>query len=123
MGWQELGAGVRQDQPVSAPGPDRVPSTTSFRALRLVALLEGISFALLLVASLLKRTTDLDLVPVLGPLHGVLFVGVVLLVLAELRHLRWSPLFTVVMLTLGSPGVHFALQAWVRERSRTGANR
>ena len=81
------------------------------RALRVVALLEGLSFLVLLVGSVLKRTTDTDVVPVLGPVHGVLFVAVVLLVLANLRRLRWGVLFTVVMLTIGSPGVHFAVRA------------
>lgn len=81
------------------------------RALRVVALLETISFAVLLVCSVLKRTTDLDLVPVLGPLHGALFVALVLLVLASLAQLRWSWWFTLVMLTVGSPGAHFAVRA------------
>jgi integral membrane protein len=81
------------------------------RALRVVALLETISFAVLLVCSVLKRTTDLDLVPVLGPLHGALFLGLVLLVLANLERLRWSWWFTLVMLTVGSPGAHFAVAA------------
>ena len=83
----------------------------SFRALRLVALLETISFAVLLVGSVLKRTTDTDLVPVLGPIHGALFVGLVVLVLDNLRRLRWAPWFTLVMLTVGSPGAHFAVAA------------
>lgn len=81
------------------------------RALRVVALLESLSFLVLLVGSVLKRTTELDLVPVLGPLHGALFVGLVLLVLATLPALRWSLWFTAVMLTVGSPGAHFAVRA------------
>ena len=83
----------------------------SYRALRLVALLETISFAVLLVGSVLKRTTDTDLVPVLGPIHGALFVALVVLVLDNLRRLRWAPWFTLVMLTVGSPGAHFAVAA------------
>jgi integral membrane protein len=94
-----------------ADGPDR---SAAFRALRVVAALEGVSFALLLVSSVLKRTTETDLVPVLGPIHGALFVAVVLLMLSQLPRLRWSPAFTLVMLTVGSPGVHFALQASVK---------
>jgi integral membrane protein len=85
------------------------------RALRVVALLESLSFAVLLVCSVLKRTTDLDLVPVMGPVHGALFVGLVLLVLASLERLGWSWWFTLGMLTIGSPGAHFAVQA-----TRTG---
>ena len=81
------------------------------RALRVVALLESLSFLVLLVGSVLKRTTGPDLVPVLGPLHGALFVALVLLVLACLQSLRWSPWFTLVMLTIGSPGAHFAVRA------------
>lgn len=80
-------------------------------ALRVVALLESLSFAVLLVGSALKRTTELDLVPVLGPLHGALFVALVFLVLANLTRLRWSWWFTLVMLTIGSPGAHFAVRA------------
>ena len=83
----------------------------SYRVLRLVATLESLSFALLIVSSVLKRTTDLDLVPVLGPVHGALYVGLVVLVLDNLRRLRWAPWFTLVMLTVGSPGAHFAVAA------------
>jgi integral membrane protein len=83
----------------------------SFRVLRVVALLETVSFAVLLICSVLKRTTDLDLVPILGPVHGALYVGLVVLVLDNLRRLRWAPWFTLVMLTVGSPGAHFAVAA------------
>ena len=81
------------------------------KALRVVALLESLSFAVLLLGSVLKRTTELDLVPVLGPLHGALFVALIVLVLACLPALRWSLWFTAVMLTIGSPGAHFAVAA------------
>lgn len=87
------------------------PEPLGMRALRVVALLESLSFAVLLVGSVLKRTADLDLVPVLGPVHGALFLGLVLLVLSQLHVLRWSWWFTLVMLTVGSPGAHFAVAA------------
>ncbi len=67
--------------------------TSGLRLLRVVALLESLSFAVLLVGSVLKRTTDTDLVPVLGPLHGALFLGLIMLVLASLEQLRWSAWF------------------------------
>ena len=88
--------------------------STLFPALRVAAVVEGLSFVVLLVCSALKRTTGPDLVPVMGPVHGALYVAVVVLVLVQLRRLRWGPLFTLVMLTVGSPGVHFALQAQLR---------
>lgn len=83
----------------------------SYRVLRLVATLESLSFLVLLVGSVLKRTTDTDLVPLLGPIHGALYVALVVLVLDNLRRLRWAPWFTLVMLTVGSPGAHFAVAA------------
>ena len=75
---------------------------------------------MLLVCSVLKRTTELDLVPVLGPIHGVLYVLLVILVLDNLRRLRWAPWFTLVMLTIGSPGAHFAVAATEPAHQRTG---
>ncbi len=100
---------------MSTPTPSLSSSARAepagLRLLRLVALLEGVSFAVLLLGSLLKRTTELDLVPVLGPLHGTLFVALVVLVLGSRELLRWGPVFTAVMLTVGSPGAHFAVRA------------
>jgi len=92
----------------------------SFRVLRVVALLESLSFAVLLVGSVLKRTTETDIVPVLGPLHGALYVALVLFVLDNLGRLRWAPWFTLVMLTVGSPGAHFAVDATARRRAAAG---
>ena len=89
----------------------------ALRALRLVALLEGLSFVLLLTCSVLKRTTSFDAVPVLGPIHGVLFLALLALVLLERRVLRWGLVFTAAMLTIGSPGAHFAVR-----RSRAGGS-
>lgn len=105
--------GADDDGPVTTAA---VPGRTSagpgrLRALRVVAAAEGVSFVVLLVCSVLKRTTSTDLVPVLGPVHGVLFLALVVLVLSQLRVLRWGPVFTAVMLTVGSPGAHFAVHA------------
>lgn len=84
---------------------------TALRALRVVALVEGVSFAVLMICSVLKRTTGPDLVPLFGALHGGLYVALVVLALACLRTLRWGAFFTLVMLTVGSPGAHFAVRA------------
>jgi integral membrane protein len=92
-------------------GPAHARRRTLVDVLRVVALLESLSFAVLLVGSVLRRTTGPDLVPVLGPVHGALFVALAVLVLACLPRLRWAPWFTLVMLTVGSPGAHFAVRA------------
>ena len=57
---------------------------------RIIALTEATSFLLLLVASVLKRTTDTDLVPILGPIHGALFIAYVLLALNLRPDQGWS---------------------------------
>ena len=80
------------------------------RALRVVALVEGLSFVVLLTCSVLKRTTSFDAVPVMGPVHGVLFLALVALVLVERSRLHWGLVFTFAMLTIGSPGAHFAVR-------------
>ena len=90
---------------------DRRTEPTELRALRVVALVEGVSFVLLLISSVLKRTTSFDAVPVLGPVHGTLFLALVLLTLSQLKVLGWSPRFAFLMLTIGSPGAHFAVRA------------
>ncbi|MFF0515693.1 DUF3817 domain-containing protein [Streptomyces sp. NPDC004250] len=49
-------------------------TASALRRLRLVSGPEAISFLLLLVCSVLKRTTDFNAVPVMGAVHGILFV-------------------------------------------------
>jgi integral membrane protein len=88
-----------------------VTADRAVRLLRVVALVESLSFLVLLVGSVLRRTTGPDIVPVLGPVHGALYVALVVLVLACLPRLRWSTWFTLVMLTVGSPGAHVAVRA------------
>ena len=48
-------------------------TATAIRRLRLVSAPEAISFLLLLVCSVLKRTTDFNAVPVMGAVHGMLY--------------------------------------------------
>ena len=83
---------------------------TTLRALRAVALVETVSFGVLLVCSVLKRTTSFNAVPVLGPIHGVLFLGLVYLVLTLRSTLGWSGLKTLLVLTVGSPFAHFIVR-------------
>ncbi|MEU6812406.1 DUF3817 domain-containing protein [Streptomyces sp. NPDC046831] len=66
-------------------------TATALRRLRLVSAPEAVSFLLLLVCSVLKRTTDFNAVPVMGAIHGVLFILYVLFWADAWNRARWSP--------------------------------
>lgn len=83
------------------------PDPIKLCLLKRVALIETVSFAILIVCSVLKRTTSFNAVPVMGPIHGVLFLGLVYLVLSQREALGWSWLRTGLVCTLGSPFAHF----------------
>ncbi|MFF8724892.1 DUF3817 domain-containing protein [Streptomyces sp. NPDC015171] len=51
-----------------------IKTATALRRLRLVSAPEAVSFLILLLCSVLKRTSDFDAVPVMGSVHGVLFI-------------------------------------------------
>jgi integral membrane protein len=63
---------------------------TALRRLRLVSAPEAISFLLLLVCSVLKRTTEFNGVPVMGAVHGLLFVVYVVLWADAWNRARWA---------------------------------
>ena len=71
--------------------PVDLKTASALRRLRLVSAPEAVSFLLLLVCSVLKRTTDFNAVPVMGMLHGVLFVLYVLFWADAWNRAKWSP--------------------------------
>lgn len=58
--------------------------------LRLVSMPEGVSFLLLLICSVLKRTTSFNAVPVMGTVHGILFILYVVFALLAWRQQGWT---------------------------------
>jgi integral membrane protein len=78
-----------QDRPKVIPAVD-IKAASALHRLRLVSAPEAVSFLLLLVCSVLKRTTDFDAVPVMGMIHGVLFVLYVLFWLDAWNRAKWS---------------------------------
>jgi integral membrane protein len=64
-------------------------TANALRRLRLISAPEAVSFLLLLVCSVLKRTTDFNAVPVMGMIHGVLFLLYVLFWALAWRGARW----------------------------------
>ncbi|MEV6202054.1 DUF3817 domain-containing protein [Streptomyces sp. NPDC051771] len=75
-------------------------TASSLHRLRLVSAPEAVSFLLLLVCSVLKRTTDFNAVPVMGAVHGILFVLYVLFWLDAWNRTKWS---------FGTAAVYFLL--------------
>ncbi|MFE2535180.1 DUF3817 domain-containing protein [Streptomyces sp. NPDC059371] len=67
-----------------------IKTATALRRLRLVSAPEAVSFLLLLVCSVLKRTTDFNAVPVMGAVHGVLFILYVIFWADAWNRARWS---------------------------------
>lgn len=66
-----------------------ITTANAIRRLRLVSTPEAVSFLLLLVSSVLKRTTDFNPVPVMGAVHGFLFVLYVLFLLDAWNRAKW----------------------------------
>lgn len=61
------------------------------KALKIVAVLEAVSFLVLLAAAAVKRTADEEAgVKLMGPIHGVLFLLYVLLVVIVAADERWQ---------------------------------
>ncbi|MFJ9039636.1 DUF3817 domain-containing protein [Streptomyces sp. NPDC102406] len=67
-----------------------IKTASALRRLRLVSAPEAVSFLLLLVCSVLKRTTEFNAVPVMGAVHGVLFVLYVVFWLDAWNRTKWS---------------------------------
>ncbi|MEU8587917.1 DUF3817 domain-containing protein [Streptomyces sp. NPDC048664] len=68
-----------------------IKTATALRRLRLISAPEAVSFLLLLICSVLKRTTDFNAVPVMGMIHGILFVLYVVFWADAWNRTKWSP--------------------------------
>ncbi|MEV6314686.1 DUF3817 domain-containing protein [Streptomyces sp. NPDC051776] len=67
-----------------------IKTASALRRLRLVSAPEAVSFLLLLVCSVLKRTTEFNAVPVMGAVHGVLFILYVIFWLDAWNRATWG---------------------------------
>jgi integral membrane protein len=67
-----------------------IKTASALHRLRLVSAPEAVSFLLLLLCSVLKRTTDFNAVPVMGPVHGVLFLLYVLFWAIAWKRTGWA---------------------------------
>ncbi|MGW1004392.1 DUF3817 domain-containing protein [Streptomyces sp. NPDC002520] len=67
-----------------------IKTATALRRLRLVSAPEAVSFLILLVCSVLKRTTDFDAVREMGSVHGILFILYVIFWADAWNRAKWS---------------------------------
>ena len=97
--------------PAFNQGANRLFSISSFR---IVALVEATSFLVLLTCSFAAR----DGVPIMGPIHGMLFLAYVGIALMVREGAGWSPKQTILVL-LGAvlPFGGFVVDRWL---ARTG---
>ena len=84
-----------------------------------IALLEGLTWAGLLIGMFLKyttKTTELG-VAIFGPLHGIVFISYVVVTILAAVRLRW-PLWAalVAMLAAVPPLVTIPMEIWFKRR-------
>ena len=77
-----------------------IKTASALRRLRLVSAPEAVSFLLLLICSVLKRTTDFNAVPAMGMIHGILFILYVLF---------WADAWNRTKWRLGRAALYFVL--------------
>ncbi|GHJ36099.1 DUF3817 domain-containing protein [Streptomyces sp. TS71-3] len=97
-------------------------TASALRRLRLVSAPEAVSFLLLLICSVLKRTTDFNAVPVMGSIHGVLFILYVLFWLDAWKRAKWSKGTGILYFVLAVlPTGGFFAERRLRRESRDAA--
>ena len=85
----------------AAPVAARPATPVAARALRVIAVIEALSWLALIVCTIVKYSTDPHKqlgVQIMGPVHGVLFVVYVLLTLEVRRRIRWNGRTTLIVL-------------------------
>lgn len=95
------------------------PLTGVGKVFSIVALLEGLTWAGLLVGMFLKyttKTTELG-VAIFGPLHGIVFISYVAMTLIAAMRLRW-PLWATLIALLAAvpPLVTLPMEMWFTRR-------
>lgn len=91
---------------------------------RLVAVAEAVTWVGLLVAMFCKYVLDTGAeggVPVMGPIHGAVFVVYVLVTLATVKPLRWDTRTTLLALVASIPPFgSIVFERWAARTGRLG---
>lgn len=89
----------------------------------MIAPLEAVSFLLLLVAAVVKRVGDEPIgVEILGPIHGILFIGYVVNALSLRSEEGWDNRLSAIILAASViPTGGFFADRYLSERSSAGS--
>ncbi|MCX4754944.1 DUF3817 domain-containing protein [Kitasatospora purpeofusca] len=97
-------------------------NSSAVHRLRLVSGPEGVSFLLLLLCSVLKRTTSFNGVPVMGAVHGILFILYVVFWIMAWQSQKWDVKRGAVLFVLSVlPGGGFVAERMLAKEERAGA--
>ena len=107
----------RTAPPAAASAAEKEHRLFTIRTFRYVALAEATSFLILLTCSFFAR----DGVPIMGPIHGMLFLAYVGLALVVRESARWTAKETVLVL-VGAvvPFGGFVVDRWLARREQLG---
>src|SRR3954467_5498551 len=94
------------------------PLTPALTRYRIIAWIVGVLLIVLTVGTVLKYTTDNEtIVAVVGPAHGFLYMGYLVLAADLARRARWKLGFTVLVLLAGTvPFLSFVAERVVTRR-------
>jgi len=94
------------------------PHVSSIKTLRIIAVVEAISFLVLIGASIYKYANDAPGgVHVMGPIHGVFFLAYVAVALAVASAAKWTGRTTIgVLAGAVLPFGGFAVDRWLAKQ-------
>ncbi len=96
-------------------------NSSAVHRLRLVSGPEGVSFLLLLLCSVLKRTTSFNGVPVMGTVHGILFILYAVFWIMAWQSQKWDVKRGAVLFVLSVlPGGGFVAERMLAKEERAG---
>ncbi|MCP3816896.1 DUF3817 domain-containing protein [Streptomyces sp. A3M-1-3] len=96
-----------------------IKTASAVRRLRLVSAVEAVSYLLLLVCSVLKRTTEFNAVPVMGAVHGVLVLLFLVFLADAWNRTKWQAKRPLILFVLSLiPFGGFYAEKMLREEER-----
>ena len=96
---------------------DAVDNTKTLARLRVLSLIEGTTYLVLLLMAVLKRTSDFGIgTQIMGPIHGTIFLILAYALMMTYERLGWSFTKAVKAVVLGIVplGAYWLERNWLR---------